>query len=86
METQLNTVKRVNKYSYVKVIQQNYGQGWEDVSEYECNAGYYPKEATIKVVDGKYIHSHLYKDDLKEYRLMGYPTRVINRKVLIDSK
>jgi hypothetical protein len=82
MKKVIDTVKKVNKYSYVKVIQQHYGQGWEDVSEYECNSNYYPKEATIKIIDGKYIHSHLYKDDLKEYRLTGYSTRVINRKVL----
>ena len=24
-----------NKYSYVKVIQGNYGYGWEDVSQYD---------------------------------------------------
>lgn len=28
------TVKQ-NKYNYVKVIQGNYGYGWEDVSEYD---------------------------------------------------
>ena len=28
------TVKQ-NKYSYFKVIQGNYGYGWEDVSEYD---------------------------------------------------
>ena len=28
------TVKQ-NKYSYVKVIQGNYGYGWEDVSKYD---------------------------------------------------
>ena len=28
------TVKQ-NKYSYVKVIQGNYGYGWEDVSTYD---------------------------------------------------
>ena len=28
------TVKQ-NKYSYVKVIQGNFGYGWEDVSEYD---------------------------------------------------
>ena len=82
MKTTVNKGNKVNKYSYIKVIQQNYGQGWEDVSTYECNSNYYPKEATVKVIDGKYIHSHLYKDDLREYRLMGYSTRVINRKVL----
>ena len=26
---------RQNKYSYVKVIQGNYGYGWEDVCEYD---------------------------------------------------
>jgi len=29
---------KTNKYTYLKVIQQNYGQGWEDVSEYETNS------------------------------------------------
>lgn len=29
-----NTTKQ-NKYSYIKVIQGNYGYGWEDVSEYD---------------------------------------------------
>ena len=29
---------KTNKYNYLKVIQQNYGQGWEDVSEYETNS------------------------------------------------
>ena len=24
-----------NKYSYIKVIQGNFGNGWEDVSEYD---------------------------------------------------
>ena len=31
------TVKQ-NKYSYVKVIQGNFGYGWEDVSEYDKQA------------------------------------------------
>ena len=29
------TALKVNKYSYVKVIQGNFGYGWEDVSEYD---------------------------------------------------
>lgn len=29
------TAPKVNKYSYVKVIQGNFGYGWEDVSEYD---------------------------------------------------
>tara|TARA_R110002126_G_scaffold195662_1_gene343445 strand:- start:123 stop:323 length:201 start_codon:yes stop_codon:yes gene_type:complete len=64
MENAANTNKRVNKYSYVKVIQQHYGQGWEDNSEYTLN------------------DRELMLSDLKEYRLTGYSTRVINRKVL----
>jgi len=61
---------KTNKYTYLKVIQQNYGQGWEDVSEYETNSQGITKD------------SELLKHDLKEYRLMGYPTRVIQRKEL----
>lgn len=56
------------KYTYTKVIQQNYGQGWEDVSEYESNSAGVAKD--------KDLLAH----DLKEYRLMGYSTRVIFRK------
>jgi len=63
---------RTNKYNYLKVIQQNYGQGWEDVSEYETNSQGVTKD------------SNLLKHDLKEYRLMGYNTRVIKRKELVN--
>jgi len=59
---------KTNKYSYNKVIQQNYGQGWEDVSQYETNS-----QGTTK-------DKSLLMHDLKEYRLLGYPTRVIFRK------
>ena len=68
---------RVNKYTYYKVIQQNYGSyGWEDVSFYETDStGYAPKE-----------QRELLKHDLKEYRFTGYPTRVIKRKELNQNK
>jgi hypothetical protein len=59
-----------NKYLYFKVIQQNYGQGFEDVSEYEANSNGTAKDKALL------IH------DLKEYRLTGYSTRVIFRKQL----
>ena len=73
---------KTNKYNYLKVIQQNYGQGWEDVSEYETNSQGVPKEYTDKVLN-KYGHKlSLLSHDLKEYRLLGYPTRVIKRKEL----
>jgi len=66
---------KANKYKYLKVIQQHYNQGWEDVSEYETNSQGTPKEFEK---DGKSLLSH----DLKEYRRTGYATRVVKRKEL----
>jgi len=76
-----------NKYNYLNVIQQNYGKGWEDVSEYEANsAGQSIGEA---LHSGKFVTSEktgrtreltLLSHDLKEYQLTGYATRVIFRK------
>lgn len=59
-----------NKYEYVQVIQQYYPgpHGWEDVSEYEKPKTREQREAI--------------RHDLKEYRLTGYPTRLINRRQL----
>lgn len=76
---------RENKYSYLKVIQQNYGFGWEDVSEYICNSQYIPIEYSDKLVlnsKGKEFRETLLRHDLREYCLMGYSTRVIKRKEL----
>ena len=64
------TQQKLNKYKYLKVIQQNYGFGWEDNSEYE---------ATSK---GNSIDKKLFLGDLKEYRRTGYNTRVVFRKEL----
>jgi hypothetical protein len=85
MEKVIDTVKKVNKYSYVKVIQQHYGQGWEDVSEYTCNSSYIPLEYNDKVMinnKGREYKETLLRHDLREYNILGYSTRVINRKVL----
>lgn len=60
----------MNKYRYIKVIQQRYGQGWEDCSEYETNSNFITKDRD------------LLRSDLKEYKLMGYPTRVVQRREL----
>lgn len=80
---------RANKYEYWFVIQQNYGQGWEDCSHYESNSikedkspiekieefiNKYGKPATKKIT--------LLKHDLGEYNKLGYSTRVIHRKEL----
>ena len=73
------------KYSYSKVIQQNYGQGFEDVSEYVTNSQYIPIEMSNKLhisSSGKSKVQSLLLFDLKEYRLMGYSTRVVQRRVL----
>ena len=62
--------KRVNKYNYLLVIQQNCGgMGWEDVSEYDSNTE-------------QELHAH----DYKEYSLLGYPTRTINRRELKETQ
>ena len=79
----------LTKYSYVKVIQQHYGQGWEDVSQYECNSSYMPLEYNSKILvnsRGREYRETLLRHDLREYMLMGYATRVISRKVLNDSE
>ena len=76
---------KTNKYTYLKVIQQNYGQGWEDVSKYETNSQGEPKEwSEVPHISpmGKVKKQSLLNHDLKEYRLMGYATRVVKRKEL----
>jgi hypothetical protein len=70
------------KYEYNKVIQQQYGQGWEDVSEYSCNSLGETKE-THTTSEGKVIK--LITHDFKEYRLTGYATRIILRKTKINN-
>lgn len=72
---------KTNKYNYFKVIQQNYGQGWEDVSHYETDSQGTPKEKLCKE-DGTKLNKFLLSHDFKEYKFTGYPTRVIKRKEL----
>jgi hypothetical protein len=64
-------MKATNKYNYYKVIQQYFGS-WEDSSFYETNSTFYANKET----------RDLLKHDLAEYRMMGYPVRVIKRKEL----
>lgn len=77
---------KTNKYKYLKVIQQNYGQGWEDVSQYECTSqGFDLEFETEKLASGEIRPNKLkplIKHDLKEYKQIGYPTRSIQRKKL----
>lgn len=70
-----------NKYKYFRVIQQNYGQGWEDISEYEQTSTHKLLEFTDKL-DKFNRPISLFSHDFKEYKLLKYPTRYINRKEL----
>jgi hypothetical protein len=67
-----------NKYKYLAVIQQNYGFGWEDNSEYETDSKGNPIK--YEIANGIYI-SNL-RHDYKEYKMTGYSTRIIKRKEL----
>lgn len=76
---------KTNKFNYLNIIQQHYGQGWDDVSEYEANSKGVSKERALeKWASGKHrpTGQTLLSHDLKEYKLLGYPTRVIFRKEL----
>lgn len=64
---------KTNKYNYINVIQQHYGQGWEDVSEYEAKSNGLSINKETK---------ELLRHDVKEYRFTGYATRIIFRKEL----
>jgi len=78
-------MRKPNKYNYLRVIQQNYGQGWEDVSTYETDSTFTKLEKSDKFEETKggrkiKIYYSLLTLDIREYKLLGYPTRVINRK------
>jgi len=73
------------KFNYLLVIQQNFGQGWEDVSEYQATSTGNCLERTEKEYTKKNgktgIRSvSLCLLDANEYRLTGYPTRIIKRR------
>lgn len=61
------------KYIYERIIQQNAGQGWEDVSSYP---------ATSKGLALDRETRELLRHDFREYARMGYPARVIFRRSL----
>ena len=82
-----------NKYEYWNVIQKNFGQGWEDVSEYEADSS--GRSIGEALHSGKFVtHSKtgrvreitLLTHDLIEYNLTGYATRVIFRKELKEKQ
>jgi hypothetical protein len=66
-----------NKYQYEKVIQQDCGQGYEDVSTYPANS---------KGVAIDRETRQLLQHDFREYARMGYPARVVFRRTLKGDK
>jgi hypothetical protein len=72
----------MNKFSYSRVIQQGHGQGWEDVSHYETNSSFSKLELNDKPNPKTGRKESLLSHDLREYRTMGYSTRVVNRREL----
>lgn len=68
--------KKKNKYTYYKIIQGNYGYGWEDLSAYETDSqGLFKDKA----------ERERFKYDKKAYRENERaPHRVIFRKELND--
>lgn len=64
-----------NKYEYNKVIQQNWGYGWDDVDFYECDSTGFIKDKEVR---------QSFKENLRLYRTEpGQPVcRVIFRKEL----
>lgn len=65
---------KTNKYTYLKVIQQNYSGKWKDIEEVEANSIYVPK-----------CGDSIFKTLLSGYRLLGVSTKTINRR-LINAK
>ena len=76
------------KYNYLKVIQQNFGNGFEDVSQYECNSQGVTTEMSGKfkqLKNGNKREIGLLMHDLNEYKITGYPTRVIMRREIAQT-
>jgi len=69
---------RANKYNYYKVIQGNYGYGWNDEDFHETNS--------LGSFKSEFDHQN-FKDNLKAYRKNGGGVyRVIKRKELNQPK
>ncbi len=64
-------VKDGSKFKYIKVLQGNYGYGWDDLVEYEN-----PEDEDVK----KEI-----KSDWESYQKNeSYPHRIIQRRILVE--
>lgn len=63
-----------NKYTYYKVIQGNYGYGWDDEDYHETNSNYLFKNKDARLY---------FQENLKAYRENGGGAyRVVKRKEL----
>lgn len=66
----------MRKYRYEKVLQGNYGQGWEDLTAYDCDITGWITDRKIRLE---------YMDDKKAYRENEpqYGHRSINRRIAV---
>lgn len=65
--------KRTLKYRYEKILQGNYGYGWDDLTAYDCDSTGWIKDKEQR---------EQLKSDLKAYRENEpYPHRVIKRRL-----
>jgi hypothetical protein len=63
----------MNKYCYMRVIQEATAYGWEDSSAYETDSSYCFRSQKDR---------QAYKNDVKAYREAGVVIRSVNRKEL----
>ena len=61
-----------NRYKYFKVMQQNEGQGFKDVAHYEVDSLFRLNRE----------NEDLLNRDIKKYKLLKHPTRIIKRREL----
>ena len=66
-------MKRTNKFTYYVVLQQNYGQSFEDIEFFQTDSTYFLNKENRKELRNC-IENYTFKS--------SYPVRTIRRKVL----
>ena len=65
---------KTNKYTYYRIIQGNYGYGWDDEDFHECSSDFFP------------VDWPAFKENLKAYRENGGGVyRVVKRRELNEA-
>lgn len=68
--------KKTGKYRYEKILQGNYGQGWEDLTAYDCDYSGWIKDKKVRQEKNEDIKA--YKENEPQYS-----HRVIVRKIAL---